>query len=71
MDCRLRLNNEPAHQHTNGNDDPVIGQGGQLPAQICTRRQKAYIHACQEQYQANISIQKACYDFQHLFPLQA
>ena len=54
VDGRLSLHDEPAHQHTDGNDDPVIGQGRQLPAQIGARRQEAHVNARQEQNQTNV-----------------
>ena len=48
MDGGFRLDNEPAHQHTNGDENPVIGEGGNLLAQITARRGKAHIDPCEE-----------------------
>ncbi|CAN3996014.1 DUF4348 domain-containing protein, partial [Dysosmobacter welbionis] len=41
MDRRLRLDDEPAHQHSDGNQDPVEGQAGDLAAEVAGRRHEA------------------------------
>ena len=68
MDGGLRLDDEPAHQHADGYQDPVLVQGRNLAAQIGAGGQKAHIDAGHEQNQSNISIQEAYHNFQHIFP---
>ena len=70
MDRRLRLDDEPAHQHADGRQQPVEGQGGDLPSQVCARREEAHVDPREEQGQSDISIQEADEDFQDLLSFQ-
>ena len=66
----MRLDNEPAHQHAGGHQQPVEGQGGDLPSQVRARREKAHVDPREEEGQANVGIQEADDDFPDLLPLQ-
>ena len=70
MDGRLSVDDEPAHQHGQRNEQPQLPPLRQRRAQRVADRRKADVHARQEQDKTGVCIQNAYHDPQERQPPQ-